>query len=48
MKEVIEQFGGCILQMLTAIVIVCFYFSMLGSGGVLNDVVQAYMYSLCG
>lgn len=48
MKEIVEQFGMCMLQMLPAFLLIGLYIGMMCSGGVLSDIVSNYMRSICG
>lgn len=48
MREIMEQYGLVLLDMLAVLMIFTIIFSFMRSGGVLSDIVVKYMYSISG
>ena len=48
MEDIIEHYGASLLQMLGGIGVLGLYVGMMQQGGVLHEIVQAYMSGICG
>lgn len=48
MEEIMETYGGCLMQMAGGMAAVALYVILLRQGGVLSGILQQYMAGICG
>ena len=48
MKEIIESYGGVLVEMFAVVGIVNIIFNCVGNGGIISEFIAKFMLTICG
>ncbi|MBO5069260.1 MAG: hypothetical protein J6C37_02710 [Roseburia sp.] len=48
MEDIMEQFGQVSLWILSGAILMALFLSFLQEGGIINEIVQCFIYGICG